>query len=317
MAPLAEGPPGDPRWAAQAGPHRPTGPAGQRTPPRLPPGFRWIAVRPGAAPPMRRGRRPLGPTPRYAVIPRWGLADRVPQPAPAPAEEPVKPGPRPEFVRLVLFATQLVLAGTALMYAVRYGLLIYNRSTLMNSVLAFAADWLGVAASVAAMAVLLGCFVVLVKWLIARRAAAFQYHGLPEHRESRRLWFGCLLPFANLVMAPVYMIELALIEDHYEKVRKAVLVWWFAWTVSYVVSIFAIATSLSSDAQGIANNTVLTTLGYLLAAVTVAAVARVFEGFERKPVERPAHRWLAVDQDDSRRPVSAVPVELEGQEPAA
>ena len=44
-------------------------------PPRLPPGYRWIAVRPGAAPPPRRGRRPLGPTPRYAVIPRWGLVD--------------------------------------------------------------------------------------------------------------------------------------------------------------------------------------------------------------------------------------------------
>ena len=41
----------------------------------LPPGYRWIAVRPGAAPPQRRRRRPLGPTPRYAVIPRWGLVD--------------------------------------------------------------------------------------------------------------------------------------------------------------------------------------------------------------------------------------------------
>ena len=40
-------------------------------PPRLPPGYRWIAVRPGAPPPPRRGRRSLGPTPRYAVIPRW------------------------------------------------------------------------------------------------------------------------------------------------------------------------------------------------------------------------------------------------------
>ena len=51
-----------------------------RTPARLPTGYRWIAVRPGAAPPPRRRRRPLGPTPRYAVIPRWGLVDHFEAP---------------------------------------------------------------------------------------------------------------------------------------------------------------------------------------------------------------------------------------------
>src|SRR5689334_20731680 len=50
--------------------------AQQSAPPRLPAGYRWIAVRPGAAPPPRRRPRNLGPTPRYAVIPRWGLVER-------------------------------------------------------------------------------------------------------------------------------------------------------------------------------------------------------------------------------------------------
>ncbi|PJE22724.1 DUF4328 domain-containing protein [Mycobacterium paragordonae] len=314
MAPLADTPPGDPRWSAQAGPQPP---AAQRTPPRLPPGFRWIAVRPGAAPPMRRMRRPLGPTPRYQVIPRWGLVDRVDPAAIASPDAAVKAGPSPEIVRVLMFATQLVLAGAALVYAVRYGLLIYNRNSLLNSLIALAADWLGIAASVAVMAVLLGCFIVLVKWLIARRAAAFSYHGLPEHRSTRRLWAGCLLPFANLVMAPVYVIELALVEDHYERVRKPIYLWWFAWVVSYVVSLFAIATSLAGDAQGIANNTVMVVFAYLVAALTVAGVARVFEGFERKPVERPAHRWLVVEADRPVASAAPAPVEPEGQEPAA
>lgn len=317
MAPLADSPPGDPRWSPQAGPQLPVGPAAPRTPLRLPPGFRWIAVRPGAAPPIRRMRRPLGPTPRYTAIPRWGLVDRVSPEAITAPDAPVKPGPRPEFVRVAMFATQLVLAGAAVMYVVRYGLLIYNRNSLLNTLVAIAADWLGIAVSVAAMAALLGCFVVLVKWLIARRSAAFSYHGLPEHRSTRRLWAGCLLPFANLVMAPVYVIELALVEDHYERVRKPIYLWWLAWVVSYAVSLFAIATSLSSDAQGIANNTVMVVVAYVAAAVTVGGVARVFEGFERKPVERPAHRWLVVESDRPAPPVPAAPVELEGQEPAA
>ena len=54
----------------------PMRPGSQNVPPRLPPGFRWIAVRPGAPPPARRRQRNLGPTPRYPVIPRWGLVER-------------------------------------------------------------------------------------------------------------------------------------------------------------------------------------------------------------------------------------------------
>ena len=56
-------------WSAR--PTAPSmGPSGLGSPPRrrthlpvrLPAGYRWIAVRPGAAPPPRRRRRPLGPT---------------------------------------------------------------------------------------------------------------------------------------------------------------------------------------------------------------------------------------------------------------
>jgi Domain of unknown function (DUF4328) len=294
----------------------PAAPGWQRTPPRLPPGFRWIAVRPGAAPPPRHGRRPLGPTPRYAVIPRWGLADRVEQ-APAAAEKPTQTGPSAATVRTTLFLSVLVLSIAALVYVVRYVLLVINRNTLLNSIVAIAADWLGVLASVAAIAAVIASGVTLIRWLITRRDAVFAHHGLPDPRSARAIWAGCVVPLANLLWAPVYVIELATIEQHYARLRRPIVVWWIAWVFSYVVSIFAIATSFATDAQGIANNTVLMVFAYLLAAATLAAVARVFEGFERKPVERPAHRWVVVDPDQPATPASAVPVELKGQEPAA
>jgi hypothetical protein len=224
------------------------------------------------------------------------------------------------MVRVLLFATQLVLCGAALVYALRYLLLIINRGALLNSLVAAAADWLGIAASLAVLAAMLASVVVLTKWLIARRAAAFDHHGLPEHRTTRRLWAGCLAPFVNLVMAPVYVIELALVEDHYARQRKPITIWWLAWAGSYAVSLFAIVTSFSTDAQGIANNTVVMVVAYLLAAVTVAATGRVFEGFERKPVARPQHRWLILEPDQpdgSARRISPAALEAEGQEPAA
>jgi hypothetical protein len=320
MAPLADMPAADSRWSPRGGPSAPPqAPGWQRTPPGLPPGFRWIAVRPGAAPPARRARRSLGPTPRYAVIPRWGLADRVDQ-APAAAETPTQTGPSAAAVRTSIFLSVLVLCVVALVYVVRYVLLVINRNTLLNSVVAIAADWLGILASVAALAAAITAGVMLIRWLIARRAAVFSHHGMPEPRSVRALWAGCVVPLANLVWAPVYIIELATMEEHYARLRRPIVQWWIAWVFSYTVSIFAIISSFATDAQGIANNTVLMVFAYLLAAATLAAAARVFEGFVSKPVERPAHRWVVVDPDLEGRPAgpaSAGQVELQGQEPAA
>jgi hypothetical protein len=252
------------------------------------------------------------------VIPRWGLADRVDQ-APVAAEKPTRTGPSAAVVRTALFLSVLVLGAAALVYVVRYVLLVVNRNTLLNSIVAIAADWLGVLASLGAIAAVLVSGVLLIRWLIARRAAVFAHHGLPEPRSVRALWAGCVVPLANLLWAPVFVIELAMMEEHYGRLRRPVVQWWIAWVFSYLVSIFAIATSFSTDAQGIANNTVLMVFAYLFAAVTLAAVARVFEGFERKPVERPAHRWVVVPDSPERptAPASGGPVELQGQEPAA
>jgi hypothetical protein len=48
---------------------------------------------------------------------------------------------------------------------------------------------------------------------------------------------------------------------------------------------------------------------------TMVLVARVLLGFERRPVEKPATRWVIVaDQSEAQ---SGVPVESEGQNPAA
>jgi hypothetical protein len=247
-------------------------------------------------------------------MPRWGLADRVDQTA-AKQTSLARQGPPAARVRTTVFVTVLVLALAGVAYFVRYVLLIINRNTLLNPVMAAAAVWLGVVASVAAAAAVITCAFVLTRWLIARRAAAFLHHGRPEPRANWTLWAGCMVPPVNLAWAPVYVIELATLEGHYARLRKPILLWWIVWLFSAAISIIATATSTSQDAQGIGNNTVMTALAYLLAAAVVVAVGRVFEGFERKPVERPAHRWVVVPE--GRAATSAAAVELQRQEPAA
>ncbi len=325
LAPSAPPPPSE--WSA-----RPTAPpvrpSGQHGPPRLPPGYRWIAVRPGAAPPARRRKRNLGPTPRYAVIPRWGLEERF-DTADLEQQAVPRPGPSLGALRTTLVATIAVLGVAALVHVVRYVLLIINRSVLLNPVVAWLATWLGVLVSVAAVFMVFASAVLLTNWLIARRSAAFKHVGRQEHRPLWALRAGCLVPLLNLAWAPDYVLELASVEDCLDRLRRPIAVWWALWVLSTAVSVFSIATSFTTDAQGIADNTVTTIVAYLLAMATMTLVVRVLLGFERSPVERPAKRWVIVadqspngqaaqsDGEPESEQQSAVPVESEGQNPAA
>jgi hypothetical protein len=345
LAPSPEASGANPPWNA--------GPLTRSSPPRLPPGYRWIAVRPGPPPPPRRRRRPLGPTPRYTVIPRWGLLDRI-MPDGAGPGSTVRRAPSAAGVHATLFATVVALGVAAMVHLVRYLLLIVNRNTLLNWLVADAAALLSVLASLAAITTVITYAVVLTQWLIARRAAAFAHCGRPETRSPWALRAGCLLPPAAAMMLAitfavilvafghltswalmagcvvacclpllgavwslVYVIELAKTEDNYTRLRGPIWAWWLLWLLSSVTSVFASVTSGAQDAQGIANNTVAMIVAYLLALTAVMATARVFEGFERKPVERPAHRWVVVADEATGSPESTPAVELTGEEPAA
>lgn len=325
MAPSAPAPGAE--WSG-----RPSAPSGRTTaagasPPNraLPPGYRWIAVRPGAAPPPRRRRRDPGPTPRYDVVPRWGLTENF-----EGADEPqgaIRTGPSPAMLQGTLFLAMAVLGAAALIHLVRYVLLIVNRSVLLHPWLAGAATWLGVALSVIAMFAVLAAAIVLTNWLVARRAAAFAHRGHQDPRSAWQLRAGCLTPFVNLAWAPVFVLELAGVEERLSWLRRHIVVWWLAWVASYTVSTFSIATSLTTNAQGIADNTVTTIVAYALALTTLLLAAKVVFGFERQPVERPTSRWVVVPEDapgnqspggSSRSgPESEAAVESEGQNPAA
>ncbi len=300
----------------------------RRSGPLLPSGYRWVAVRPGAPPPPRRRRRELGPTPRYLTIPRWGLAERFE----APAEEQVlRQGPSTAAVRTTVLATIGVLGAAAFVHLVRYVLLIVNRTVLLNPWVAGAATWGGVAVSVIAMLMVVASALFLTNWLIARRSAAFAHLGQPETRSGWALRAGCLVPVVNLAWAPVYVIELAETEARLNWLRRPIVVWWGVWVVGTVVSIFSIATSFTTDSQGIADNTVTTIVAYLLALAALLLALQVFNGFERQPVERPSKRWVMVadnsvseepvEPDEPNEPkepaVSAAAVGSEGQNPAA
>lgn len=234
-------------------------------------------------------------------------------PAAALAQSREQSGPPIDSVRKVLRITRAALGVAALLQVLIYLLLVINRTRLLHPVVAGGALWLSRLASLAAIAAVISCAVLLTRWLIARRAAAFGHHNLPESRPEWALRAGCLVPLVNLAWAPVYVMELADREGQLARLRKPIVVWWLLWTLATAVAVLAMATSRVQDAQGIANNTTTMILAYLLGLAALVAAANVFEGFESRPVRRPAHHWVVVADD--RAPAAAL--EPAGREPAA
>ncbi len=238
-------------------------------------------------------------------------------------------GPSTVLVHRLLKVTTVLLGLAALAYLVRYILLVVNRTVLLNAAVAATTVFLGILLSVAALAAVITSWVVLTRWLIARRAAVFAHRGMDDPRPTWALWTGCLVPVVNLFWAPVFVIETATVEGLYSRLRKPIVVWWLYWVLSALASTLAVTSLLrfhwfgvgiNRSAQGIADNTVAMICGYLVAMAALLALARVYRGFQSKPVERPAHRWVVVGSDG---PVGAAnrelppAVESTGQEPAA
>jgi uncharacterized protein DUF4328 len=214
----------------------------------------------------------------------------------------------------------MVLLGMAALVQIAiYALLLLNRTTLLNPWVAGVATWLGVAVSVLAAFAVIAGFVVLTNWLIARRAAAYAIRDEEDHRSPLQLRAGCLVPFVNLLWAPVYVVELAKLEGRMARLRNAIVAWWAVWVLATIVCTYSIATSFTDDAQGIADNTVATIIAYLAGLAALLLAARIYSGFERAPVDRPVKRWVMVpaDASDDAPGESPVPVESERREPAA
>jgi Domain of unknown function (DUF4328) len=227
------------------------------------------------------------------------------------------------MVRGTVLTTMILFAIAVVVHIANYALLLYNRSTLLNPVVAGVATWAGVTANVLAVFAMIATFVVLTNWLISRRAGAYARHDAEDPRPTWELWLGCLIPLANLFWAPVFVVELARVEGRLTWLRTPIVVWWCGWWVSLLVSVFAFVTSFTHDAQGIADNTVATTIAYLAALAALLLTVKMYRGFEHTAVDRPVKRWVMVpDERRDAGPRNAEPeteaqLESERDDPAA
>jgi hypothetical protein len=236
----------------------------------------------------------------------------------------------------MLVVTMVALAVAAFAHVLRYGLMLINRSVLLHPFIADAAVAFGVVASLAALVILGITVVILIRWLIARRATAYAEHGQTDPHPTAQVWLLSLIPGVNVLFTPIYVIELATVEGRLTQLRRPIVVWWIVWALSAVVAVWSVigtvvVTFFANSTQHLADNNVTVAIGYLLALAAVLLVSRVYLGFEGTPAQHRSHRWVVVasapgESHEGRpaqpagaedEPESAVPVEPQGQNPAA
>jgi hypothetical protein len=232
-------------------------------------GYRWIARPPAPVSRFADGpvrARPLGPTPRYAVMPRWGLPEPTPAAPPAP-DTPLMVAAGRAVALVTWTAVMFLLAAAAEIW--RYAILLRSRGQLIGPVELWCSDQVLDLISMLALVVALAAAYCCVEWLLAARRTAFARGGRSDARTRRWTLLGCLAPVVNLVVPGVLLTELA--DCISPRMRVVVRIWWAGWAVSGVMSVVSLCWHTTDTVQARANGVVVNMVTDLVAA-TIAVL---------------------------------------------
>lgn len=258
--------------------------------------YRWIARPPAAVPRYTDGAaplRPLGPTPGYAVIPRWGLPE-LPATPPTRPDAPLRWATGRAAVMVTWTASVFLLAAAAELW--RYVILLRSRDELISPIELWFSDQVLNLLSTAALVVALAAAYCGVDWLLAARQAVFARAGRSDRRTRRWTLLGCLVPVVNLFMPGLFLTELA---DYMSpRMRVVVRIWWGAWAVSGVMAVVSLCWHFTDSVQAQANGVLVSMLTDLVAvAVAVLSLWLIRESDERDLFGRrhvPARKLISV-----------------------
>ncbi|MTE11994.1 DUF4328 domain-containing protein [Nocardia aurantiaca] len=259
--------------------------------------YRWVARPPGRRTPAPQPVRRTGTTetPRYHQIPRWGLHDRPPAEAAAPRRPLAELTDR---LTVLLLATAGVFGFAALAELGRYGILLRNRTRLIQPWLLWISDAAVTVSAVAAPVLALVSAVALVGWLAETRRAAYARLAESDPRSLRTLMLGCLVPIVNLVWPGIFLGEAArlrIADGGDPRLLRAVRIWWGAWLLNAALVLVTVpyrfATSLQVQADGVLAS-MWTDLAAAGVAVASLGLVRAFADLDLRGRPRARGRWV-------------------------
>ncbi|QNG20883.1 DUF4328 domain-containing protein [Rhodococcus triatomae] len=238
--------------------------------------FRWIARPPSLrAKPRGTGSRGPSPTPRYTEIPRWGLQDHV---AAAPARRDWAAAAAENAAVFALWT-----AGAYLLAAVaelaRYGILVRNRTRLVDPMLLAASDAAVIVAGAAGVLLAVATGVCCVCWLLRARRRTFAAEGVRDPRSTGAVVLGCAVPGLNLVMPAVYLLEIVRRDP---RALLLVRVWWATWVLGGLLLVVNWVWRFRTSLQAMADGVLLAAFTALVAAATATVTAAMIHRIERR-----------------------------------
>ncbi|MGZ4518383.1 MAG: DUF4328 domain-containing protein [Mycobacteriaceae bacterium] len=271
--------------------------------------LRWVAEPPRRAPKRVRVRQALGPTPRYASVPRWGLPrtplPRSTVPSPPSALERMIAHEGTARPLLVGAATVLMLAALAELW--RYVLLLRSRSELLPARTVAISDSMVITAGVLAPMVVLVTVVTCTLWLLRVREAAAARIDRREARSTHSIVLAIFVPVWNLLMPGVLLTELerdintGLEQDTNGAAStgpsRLLRTWWVSWVLSVVLAAGVWLWRLRDTVQARADGVLLAALSDLVAAgavlLTLLLVQRYSEALAGVSKRTSRRRWVA------------------------
>ncbi|MGC0366864.1 hypothetical protein ABH922_004848 [Rhodococcus sp. 27YEA15] len=254
-------------------------------------GFRWIARPPGdlrglGDPPIERARA----TPRYDVIPRWGLVD-VDTSSRADSSRADRMADR-----VGLFLTvATVLYGLAVIAELgRYAILVYNRTRLVPPSLLTASDASVYFTQFGGLLAAVCAAVAAVCWLLRARRVHFAEQRLSDPRSQAEIIVGCAVPVINLFMPAVCLLELVRRDPRGTALVK---IWWGLWSLSGVLLVVNSYWRSRDGLQAMADGVLLSAFMALIAAATAAVTLTVIHRIEHRTwrgAPESATRWIPV-----------------------
>lgn len=262
--------------------------------------FRWVA-RPAVATPAvdpSAHRASATPTPRYETVPNWGLRDIPRDPAAN------RPSGRVEQyaarAQILVIVTAVLLAFAAVAEALRYGILLYNRTRLVSPVTLAVSDASVFFAQIGALVTGLLALITSSCWLIRQRRATFTADRAVDPRSVRWMLALSMLPVVRIVMPGVYLTEVVRlrVRTGYGDYREEALVriWWSVWALSNVLVIVQLLWTMRGSLQARADGVLLSAVVALVAAVSAVLTLAVMRRLDGRTltgsiVARPT-RWV-------------------------
>ncbi|MEU5841220.1 DUF4328 domain-containing protein [Rhodococcus sp. NPDC047139] len=240
--------------------------------------FRWVARPAGGLPVTEPNsgpqRRATTETPSYREMPRWGLTD----PLPIEDDEPDRAETAADLAPTLLVGTAVVFGLAAVAEAVRYGVLLFNRTRLVDPLVLAVSDAAVWATQVVGPIVALAAAVASGFRLLDLRRRIYAERGLADSRQPLSVLAGLVIPGVNLAMPGVFLTEIA---GHDARLLRAVRIWWVLWVVNGVLVVALLAWRQRDTLQARADGVLLTALLAALGAVVGLAslyVLRLFDG---------------------------------------